>query len=85
MMAAVLTMSSFIPQINKALRTRRMNDVSTYLKILFIGGFSLWVVYGILRSDLIIIGANVMGVAFNVFLLILKSKFTSNRKDRGSK
>jgi MtN3 and saliva related transmembrane protein len=74
--AAILTTSSFIPQITKALRTRRMDDVSAYLMMLFICGFSLWVAYGVMRNDPIIIGANTIGVGLNVFLLALKFRFS---------
>lgn len=73
--AALLTMSSFIPQIIRAVRTRSMADVSVYLMPLFIAGFSLWVVYGIMRDDPVIIGSNVAGIAFNATLLFLKGKY----------
>ena len=73
--AAILTMSSFIPQITKAIRTRRMTDVSVYLMPLFITGFSLWVVYGIMHDDSVIIGSNLAGIAFNAVLLFLKVRY----------
>lgn len=73
--AAMLTMFSFVPQIVKALKTRRMSDVSLYLMPLFIAGFSLWVVYGIIRDDLVIIGSNITGIILNAILLFLKGKY----------
>ena len=73
--AALLTMSSFIPQIVRAVRTRSMADVSLYLMPLFIAGFSLWVVYGFMHNDPIIIGSNVTGIVFNVTLLVLKGRY----------
>jgi MtN3 and saliva related transmembrane protein len=73
--AAVLTMSSFIPQIGKAIKTRSMEDVSIYLMPLFITGFSLWVAYGFMQNDPVIIGSNVTGIVFNVTLLFLKGKY----------
>lgn len=75
--AAMLTMSSFIPQIIKAVKTRSMEDVSVYLMPLFITGFSLWVVYGFMHNDPIIIGANVTGIAFNAALLFLKRRYNN--------
>lgn len=74
--AALLTMSSFIPQIIRAVRTRSMADVSVYLMPLFIAGFSLWVVYGFMHNEPVIIGSNVTGVVFNVTLLILKGRYS---------
>jgi MtN3 and saliva related transmembrane protein len=68
-LAAFLTTLSFVPQIIKAYHTRRMKDVSRYLMILFTTGSILWIVYGILHEDLVIIGANVTAATFNLILL----------------
>jgi MtN3 and saliva related transmembrane protein len=73
--AAILTMSSFIPQIIRVVKTRSMVDVSVYLMLLFITGFSLWVVYGFMHNDPVIIGTNLTGIAFNVTLLFLKDRY----------
>jgi MtN3 and saliva related transmembrane protein len=73
--AAILTMSSFVPQIAKAVKTRRTVDISVYLMPLFITGFSLWVVYGFMQNDLVIVGSNLTGIAFNVTLLLLKGRY----------
>jgi MtN3 and saliva related transmembrane protein len=67
--AAFLTTLSFLPQIFKAYRTRRMEDVSRYLMILFSAGSILWIIYGISHHDLVIVGANVTAAAFNLVLL----------------
>jgi MtN3 and saliva related transmembrane protein len=67
--AAFLTTLSFVPQIIKAHRTRRMKDVSRYLMILFTTGSILWIIYGILHDDLVIVGANATAATFNLILL----------------
>ena len=67
--AAILTTLSFVPQIIKAYRTRRMKDISRYLMILFTTGSILWIIYGILHEDLVIIGANATAAIFNLILL----------------
>lgn len=41
-------------------------------------GLSLWVLYGILKGDIIIIVANSIGVSLNLYLLFLKWKYTKN-------
>jgi MtN3 and saliva related transmembrane protein len=56
--AAFLTTLSFVPQIIKAHHTKRMKDVSRYLMILFTTGAILWIIYGILHNDFVIVGAN---------------------------
>ena len=70
--AAVLTTSSFLPQIVKAYRTKSMEDVSRYLMSMFATGTLLWMLYGAYKSDLVIIGANAIASAFNIVLLCMK-------------
>jgi MtN3 and saliva related transmembrane protein len=70
--AATLTTSSFLPQIIKAYRTKSMGDVSPYLMAVFGTGTVFWMVYGIFKTDWVIIGANATGTAFNMILLYMK-------------
>ena len=74
--AAFLTTLSFVPQIIKAHRIKRMKDVSRYLMILFTAGSILWIIYGILHEDLVIIGANVTAAIFNLILLYYSFVYT---------
>lgn len=74
--ASVLVSSSFVPQIIKGYKTKRLNDVSYLLMILISIGMSLWIVYGIEKQDLVIIGANVATIVLNMILLGLKIKYS---------
>jgi MtN3 and saliva related transmembrane protein len=73
--AGILVLLSFIPQIIKAYKTKKMFDVSSYLMTLIAGGMFLWVVYGVIKSDPVIIGTNATGFALNVTLLVMKLKY----------
>jgi MtN3 and saliva related transmembrane protein len=73
--AGILVLSSFIPQLVKAYKTKKMLDVSSYLMILIASGMFLWVVYGVIKSDPVIIGTNATGLALNVTLLIMKLRY----------
>ncbi|MCS6767260.1 MAG: lipid-A-disaccharide synthase N-terminal domain-containing protein [Candidatus Nitrosocaldus sp.] len=84
MIAAVLTTSSFIPQIFKAYRSKSMDDVSPYLMLLFIAGASMWLVYGIFKADPVIIVANILALAFNMTLLLMKLIYSRRRYGRSS-
>ena len=75
-MATVFAVSSSIPQIIKALKTRKTDDVSIWLVVVLITGLSLWVIYGTVINDLLISIANSIAVAINTFLLILKIKYS---------
>lgn len=74
--ASALVSVSFIPQIIKGYRTKRLEDVSYLLMILISIGMGLWIVYGIEKGDYVIIGANVSTVGLNMTLLGLKIRYS---------
>lgn len=71
-LAAALTTGSFVPQLIRAYRTKKMQDVSPYLMALFASGTTLWLAYGVFREDWVIIGANATGTSLNLALLYMK-------------
>jgi MtN3 and saliva related transmembrane protein len=73
--AGMLVLSSFIPQIVKAYRTKKMSDVSAHLMILIASGMFLWIIYGFIRSDPVIVGTNAAGFALNITLLVMKIRY----------
>ena len=73
--AGILVLSSFIPQLIKAYKTKKMSDVSIHLMILIASGMFLWVIYGLIRSDPVIIGTNATGFALNITLLVMKLRY----------
>jgi MtN3 and saliva related transmembrane protein len=75
-LATIFAISSTIPQIIKGTKTRKMDDVSALLIMALIIGLSLWVVYGVAKSDIVIIGGNSVGVLLNAMLLLLKIKYS---------
>jgi MtN3 and saliva related transmembrane protein len=79
--AGMLVLSSFIPQIVKAYRTKKMFDVSAHLMILIASGMLLWVIYGFIRSDPVIVGTNAAGFALNITLLVMKIRYDKMQKE----
>ena len=77
-MATGFAVSSTVPQIRKALRTKKSDDVSIRFIIVLIIGLSLWVVYGIGKNDIVLIIGNSIAVALNTFMLFLKIKYSRN-------
>jgi MtN3 and saliva related transmembrane protein len=73
--AGILVMSSSIPQIMKSHKTKKMSDVSIYLMSLIASGLFLWIIYGLIRSDPVIIGTNAAGLGLNITLLIMKLRY----------
>ena len=77
-LAMFFSLWSTVPQIRKSLKSKKTDDVSKWLIISLIGGLSLWVFYGILKGDIIIVVANAIGVSLNLFLLFLKWRYTKS-------
>ncbi len=75
-MATGFAVSSAVPQIRKALKTRDTDDLSIRFIIVLIVGLSLWVVYGIGKNDFVIIIGNLTAVILNSYLLTLKIKYS---------
>ena len=75
--ATFFSLWSTVPQIRKSLKTKETDDVSKWLIISLVVGLSLWVIYGIVKGDIIIAVANAIGVTLNLILLFLKLKYSS--------
>ena len=73
--AGILVMSSSIPQIMKAYKTKKMSDLSIHLMSLIASGLFLWVIYGFIKSDPVIIGTNASRSCLNVSLLVMKLRY----------
>ena len=72
LIAGFMCITSFIPQILKGYRTRKLDDLS-YLLLSFMGsGMFLWILYGIHIGSIPVIITNVMGVCCNILLLVMK-------------
>jgi MtN3 and saliva related transmembrane protein len=76
LLATAFTVASTLPQIKKAIKTKDTDDVSIRFLLVLIGGLSLWVVYGVGRSDAVIIIGNSIGVSLNICMLVLKVKYS---------
>lgn len=70
--AAIGSSIAFFPQVLKVWRTRQTDHLSLITFAVLTTAVSLWIVYGILREDPIIIGANIVTVAMLVYLLAMK-------------
>lgn len=77
--ATIFSLWSTVPQISKSLTTKKTDDVSKWLIISLIVGLSLWVIYGILKGEIVIASANAIGVTLNIMLFSLKIKYTVDK------
>ena len=74
--ATGFAVSSTVPQIGKALRTKKSDDISLRFIVVLIIGLSFWVIYGIGKKDVVLIIGNSIAVILNTILLILKIKYS---------
>lgn len=56
--AAFCTTASYLPQLRKCWRTGETGDLSLRMLLLLAAGLALWLIYGMLRGDAVIIIAN---------------------------
>lgn len=68
-MAGTGTTVSFFPQMIRVIRTRSVSDLSIYMFLIHSTGVGLWVAYGILVDDLIIVLFNCVTIIFNLVIL----------------
>lgn len=80
LVAALLTTGAWIPQVRKTLRTRSAHDFSWAWMVAFGSGVATWAAYGILREDVVIVGANVVTAA--LLLAIAGVKLGERRAHR---
>ncbi len=78
--AGIMILAGWVPQIIKGYKTKKLDDISKYLMILVAGGAFLWILYGIEKDDPYIIGVNVAAIALT--MIVLSMKFRYERKNK---
>lgn len=73
--AGTLTTLSFVPQVHKAWRSKRCDDLSLSMLLAFGAGVLLWLVYGLVLRKSPIIVANAVTLALILVLLFLKARY----------
>lgn len=80
--AGTLTSVAAIPQLVKTMKTRHVRDISIWQPLLLSFGVALWMIYGILKSDLPLILANITPLVCNAILTGMKLRY--GREDEQS-
>lgn len=74
--AALLSMTSFAPQIVKIWRERDASSVSLQMYLVTVTGFSLWITYGVLIASWPVVVSNAVCLAMSAAVLALKWRFS---------
>ena len=72
LLAAFCTTVSYVPQVRKCWATGRADDLSLRMFLILSAGIALWVVYGFLRGDAVIVVANILSLCFLAVILYFK-------------
>ncbi len=75
LIAATCTTASFIPQAIKTIQTKNTSGISLSMYSLFAFGTLMWLIYGILSSNLPISLANGITLIFSLIILFYKIKY----------
>jgi MtN3 and saliva related transmembrane protein len=78
--AAMLTSLSYIPQVRKAWPRGSTDDLSLKMLVALTTGLLLWIAYGLLKGDWVIVAAN--GVAVTLSGSVLAFKLRDIRSHR---
>jgi MtN3 and saliva related transmembrane protein len=68
-LAALLTSLSYVPQVRKALPRGSTEDLSLQTLGILTTGLAVWIVYGILKGDWVIMAGNGVGAALSATVL----------------
>ena len=75
LLAALCTTVANVPQVKKTWQTKRADDLSLKMLLLLMTGVGLWVVYGVFKSDAVIILANGATLILLAILLYFKLRY----------
>jgi MtN3 and saliva related transmembrane protein len=75
LVAGTLTTLSFLPQLLKAWKSRSTHDISIGMFSLLAVGITLWIIYGVVTSDLPVVVANSVTLVFVGLILALKLRY----------
>ena len=73
--ASLLTMTCFIPQIIKAIKTKSVEDVSVMTLFQLSLGISLWIVYALIKQDCPLLTNNVISLLCVMIMNICYFKY----------
>jgi MtN3 and saliva related transmembrane protein len=77
--ASAFTATSLIPQLIKLLKEKKSKDISVIMLAVLFTGLALWVWYGFLKEDWIIIISNLFALIINFIIGVLTLYYKPKR------
>ncbi len=73
--AAILTTSSFVPQVVHTVRTKDVSGISLSMYSVFVVGVALWLAYGLLLEAWPVVIANAITLTLATCILAMKLRY----------
>jgi MtN3 and saliva related transmembrane protein len=77
--ASICTAIASIPQLVKIIKCKKADDISLVMLLVLIIGLGLWVFYGYLKKDIILMVANAIPFIMNILIVIFSFQYKSNK------
>ncbi|MFV0606686.1 MAG: SemiSWEET family sugar transporter [Niabella sp.] len=73
--AGAITTLTFLPQVIKTFREKSARDVSLNMFLIAAVNEVMWIVYGVLKNDMVIILTNVVVLLMSLTMIFFKIKY----------
>ncbi|HOF32993.1 MAG TPA: SemiSWEET transporter [Spirochaetota bacterium] len=73
--AAFFSTVSFVPQVIKTLRTKDTSGISLLMYSVFTAGVALWLIFGVMTSNMPVTIANVIVLILASMVLVMKIRY----------
>ena len=74
-LAAVVGTALMLPQVIKTIKTKRADDISTMMLVLYLLNCALWLTYGSLIKAWPVIACNFIALIISIIQLVLKFRY----------
>ncbi len=74
--AGAITALTFLPQVIKTFKEKSAKDISLAMFIIAAINETMWIVYGFLKADWVIILTNAVVLSFSLIMIVLKFRYT---------
>ena len=68
--ASVFTGIALLPQLIKLLKEKKPGDIAIGMILILFVGLILWIIYGIIKKDMIIVVSNSFSLLINILILV---------------
>lgn len=77
-LASIGTGTSLVPQLVKIIKEKKAGDISLLMLAVLFAGLGLWIYYGCLKKDWVIIVSNSFSLLVNSCIVVLTIRYKKN-------